>query len=231
MGKERRPQRRADQRETVDRSADREGNASQSDQELMGNQAIAARLGSGDAQVSNWSTARDAARDLVGHANLALEVHPRGPDQLGRFVEILENSLLPADQKQALVARLTDDEAVARDISDAVTACFGRDDDGTRDAASDVLQAVDSALRDSTPTAEGIRLDDGNEITISTSSGRALSLITETAAVVLEQTPGTTASGSRILAFCQRSHLALMFEEEEEELAPEYGVDQATGAG
>src|SRR5690606_4228070 len=97
----------------------------------------------GDADLAH---VRDAARPLVERALLALHVEPRDPQRLARFVTLLERSRLPAEQRDALIDRLRDDQAAADAIAATVRGALGVDDPALRDALIRSFEALERAL-------------------------------------------------------------------------------------
>src|SRR5687768_11595921 len=76
----------------------------------LGNQAAWAELsgGAGPGRAP-LDVVRDAAHPLVERAILALQLEPRTDREVARYVEIVERSKLPPDQRAVLVDHLQTD--------------------------------------------------------------------------------------------------------------------------
>ena len=166
------------------------------------------------------SAARDVALPLVDRGGLALELTGQGADRIARFREIIAASALGQDQRTSVLGRIETDEAVARDVASAVVAVFGEDGEAVRESVSDSLDRVHDALRDGRPAGTDWQLPDGRLAAVDGEGNRASALIAAVGDAV-----GGDCTGAQILRFCQRVQLALMLEEEEEPIGPDYGPE------
>lgn len=193
----------------------------------LGNAAIQARLAGGAVEeVTPFDVVRDTALPMVGRAALALEVEPKGA-LVDRLVEIVVQSDLPVDRKDAICERLRGDETLATGISEALTRWFGADGADVRAAVSADLGRIEQALMDGHMESGGWRTP---EVLVAvsaaafegTAAARAEVLITD-----LARATSSSAGPDAMLGFCRDLHLALMWlEDEEEDLEPDVAPEQ-----
>jgi hypothetical protein len=191
----------------------------------VGNAALQDRLAGGD--VADLGRVREVASPLVERAVLALQLVPRGSEQVQRFVDILARSHLPDERKELLSDRLRTDEAIALGVHEAIERWFSADTPEFRGALVEALDRVGSALQHgSGDTAAGKWRDDVRDVPLSggvltgAMAGRAEALIADLAIGLIE---GPVAEGAKggvgaaVRGFCSDVLLALVWDEEEEE--------------
>ena len=150
-------------------------------------------------------------------AGLSLHVDGHGPEQLARMLQIVGSSDLSVERKAAISERLQTQEAVAQSVSAAVRAAMGFDDAESRLALEGALEDISRGLREGAPAGGAWELATGGRVALDGEGSHAQQLVRG----IGEQTP---LGGSTILAFVQRVHLDLLFEEEDDDLptpAPE----------
>jgi hypothetical protein len=180
--------------------------ASRTDLVGVGNAAMQDRLRTGvGVERPGLDVVRAAARPIVDRALLALQVVPRGPAAIDRFSDIVGGSELPGDRKTALIDRLRTDEAAASVIGDAVQRWFGADNDELRGALTDGLGTIRRGL-DAVPDEAVVE---------GTVTQRALALIADIAKATIAT---ETASPEAVRGFCSDVLLALLWDEDEEQL-------------
>lgn len=187
----------------------------------LSNAAFAEQLGAAadpgalvDAGEVTGDVARDLAIAAVERARLALEVAPQPEALVARFVEILEGSRLPADQRDRLIDKIRTDDAAARGLADAVAREFPG---GERAAIGAVLDAVAAALVGG--QADGSAWV-GGDVRVEL-AGRDAADAASTLVAALAEGPGREAlgdgAGDRIARFCQHVAVWWLWDEEEEE--------------
>lgn len=194
----------------------------------LGNAAIAARMAGAEVeQATPFDVVRDTALPMVGRAALALQVEPKGA-LVERLVEIVVQSELPEDRKDAICERLRGDESVATGISEALTRWFGADGADVRQSVSADLSRIEDALTDGRMESGGWRT---NDVLIAVSALAAEGSATSRAEALiadLARATSATAGPEAMLGFCKDLHLALMWldDEEEEDLSPDVVPEQ-----
>jgi hypothetical protein len=192
--------------------------ASMLEQAILGNAALASRLGETEGGQAASGGLIEQARPLVVHAMAALQLDPADPERLARRVALLQASVL--EERQRLIDKLTANEALQQAVDAALDAHAGGHDVETR-------WAVDATLTAVAHTLDGGSLDDG---VLHHSDGPILlgadvdvgGLID---AVAQERAP---ASSAAISALCSALSLVARLEEDEEDeawLDPAVGLD------
>lgn len=187
------------------------------DHGLLGNQALAARLGEGPAPAPvAFDVIRDTALPMIERLGLATEIRPMSADRSARYVQILQASQLDEAQRAVLVDKLVSDQAVAVGIQGLLERNFQGDIESVRLALGGAVDAVIEALQESEPrnTGEG------------TVGDRAATLVGALSEEVAPELSAHAPSVSRSVAsLCRALFLASYWDEEEEEalgaLAPE----------
>lgn len=177
--------------------------------ELLGNQAFASQMTNEPAREAvPYDVIRDMALPLVERAGLALELRPEPKSTIERYVEILEASRLPDDQRTVLIDKLQADQVVATGISDLLGRHFGGDEIEVRRVLGTALDAVWDALKDGRGQIAGGR----------TATDQAGVLIGDLAAQMAPELGAHSDSVSEsVSGFCRALFLAMYWDEEEEE--------------
>lgn len=210
-GKRRAPDRGTEQRSDTVSGTATSHSVDLDEQSLLGNQAVFSRIHGGDDDGDPVSVARDLAIPMIDRGGLALQFEGVGDGPLARFRSILEASQLDRVARDSVLGRLDTREAVARDVSEAVRAVFGEDTDDLRDRVARDLDRVFDALKVGESVDGALELSDGTRVELTGEGNRVQSLVTGVGDAV------ASVSGAQILAFCQRVHLALMLDEDEDE--------------
>ena len=166
-----------------------------------------ARMGGvvSDADVS-VDVVRDLARPMAERALLALQIHPRQPAEVDRFVDILQRCTLAEEQRTVLIDKLISDQANATLIADATARMFPDLDQAGRNELIAALGRVHAALGQAVSQASG------------TPQQQAESMLAEAVDTHLESTSiNEQVSGKAVVALSTQLLLALRWEEEEEE--------------
>lgn len=167
---------------------------------------------------------RDAAFSLVGRGVLALQLFPTPSGQLERFLDIIERSHLPGDRKEALTERLHADQQAGDIVQGAVSELVGQDGPEARAQLNQQLELIWTELQQGELGATTWTRADGAEVVLSPETaagpveGRAPALVADLArAIGMTVAPTHSDAGTAVQAFCSAVHLALVFDEEEEE--------------
>jgi hypothetical protein len=119
------------------------------EQGVLGNAALQERLGGGlleAAEQQLGASTRSAAATMARQARVALLLHPRPAEEQARLLAIVEGSALSADRKEALVERLTEQQAVALEAQAAVGATLGPIDEESRASWVQALESAETLL-------------------------------------------------------------------------------------
>jgi len=175
----------------------------------MGNQAWMSQV-ERDHGGELWQQAATHAGAGVTQATLALHVEGQGPHQLARLLQIVGRSDLPEARKVTIQERLSTVEAVAQSVSAAVRSAMGVDDDDARLQLQSALDQVSGDLEQGGTVPGGWQTISGETVSMDGEGSRAQQLVRGLGEL-------TELGGTTILAFVQRVHLDLLWDEEEEE--------------
>ena len=175
---------------------------------------------------------RDAAFSLVGRGVLALQLFPTPTGQLERFLDIIERSHLPGDRKEALTERLHADKQAGDIVQSAVSELVGQDGPEARAQLNQELESIWTELQQGELSATSWTQAGGTEIALSEQAatgpveGRAPALVADIArSLGITVAASHSDAGAAVQAFCSAVHLALIFDEEEEEDFTDDGVE------
>ena len=139
MGKGRRSQ------GPVNRAPERAASVETSNEFDVGNAAHAEEL---DGRYIPIDAAGDAAKPIVEHAQLSVELRYEGETPIARLLELLQASNLPQDNRDWLAHRLGITASNVERIDKALVAAFGEPVDAARARAEVALERVATALRE-----------------------------------------------------------------------------------
>ena len=170
----------------------------------------------------------EVAAPMVERTMWALQLSLPDGDLLERQLAILQRSSLPQAQTAQLMDNLRSDHLLAQSVKDAVEQCVGSDSGDTRGALWDALERVHGGLQHGGPTSDelGWNLNDGSKVDVTadgqSTQGRAGQLVAQLAEAsagdrLREMTEEKGGAGAAIRNLCTALHLAIWFDEEEEE--------------
>ncbi|MBN2797658.1 MAG: hypothetical protein JXX28_00780 [Deltaproteobacteria bacterium] len=196
------------------------------EQSARGNQALQAQLG-GEQRLgeAGLELVRDVALPQVERTFLALQILPRAPDQVDRFVDILAHSTLDGPLREELIEKLQTDQSAALQVSAAMREVMGTDSEADRSRLIALLDAVWSGLSAGSLGADGWRLPAGDRVPLSghdeAVGARAEALIAaladHLAPEALRQELQGRGPGEVVVSLGRSVGLALALDEEEEE--------------
>ena len=107
-------------------SASKKSSGGLVEQAVLGNQAIAERVGrSGVDSSSDQELVLSEATDRIQRAVDALYAEPRPQAVVEKYLRVINNSRLPSDRKIVLTEKLTSDQEAARSAQEATKRWFG----------------------------------------------------------------------------------------------------------
>jgi hypothetical protein len=167
-----------------------------------------------DAQ-TELSSVCEAALPLVEQALLAVQLSPRDTALTERLVTTLETSSLSSSRRDAIVARLQEDQAISDAVRSALENSFGQDSPELREALWGSLDQTWSTLMDGDATAA---FEGGSSQSVSQQAGTLVGTLTSTSSIgTLDSHMAREAISPAIQQFCRSIALLLYWEEEEEE--------------
>ena len=169
----------------------------------VGNAAQAEEL---DGRHIPVDAAGDAAKPVVEHARLALEVRYEGQTPMARLIALLEASDLPTDSSSWLAERLKSTRATEALVAKAVTTWFGEDG---AERAEQALAGVASVLAAGQATEMGWVSAAG---AVPIAQGQTIREAVDHLLLGLG-----AEDGPAIVGFCRQLHLAVMFDDDEDE--------------
>ena len=222
MSKKRAPVQDREHREATRKVEDQQDSH---DLELShGNEALKRQLAPERGVDQELQLVRETALPTVEQALLAVQIAPQSAELTGKLIDTLESSSLPEARREALLARLQEDQAVATLISQALEGAFGLDTPELRESLWSCLDESWTALVSEGATGDWsaeVEASLGDSSKTGSLSERAVSTIGDLSAhfsdaSIADQAPTQDVSQS-VQQFCRSIALLLFLEEEEEE--------------